>query len=359
MRYLIGAALAVACAGAPAAYATLLAPADLPDLVEKVLPGVVNISSTVVTNYYVFGWQDFLRGWGVPETRKQSSLGSGLLIDKNGFVLTNNHVVEHADEVVVTLIDKRAYKARIIGTDPKMDLALLQIHDRNRKPPEGLLALTLGDSEAVRIAEPVFAVGNPFGLQHTVTIGIISAKHRTIGLGPFDNFLQTDASINPGNSGGPLFNLKGQVIGINTVIRSNTGQSGGIGFAIPVNEAKQVLEDLKKYGRVPRPWLGILAERVTPQLQSYYHLPSDRGVIIYNLVEQGPADVGGIRLGDILTRVDGTDIEEPNDIERALSHHRPTDSVTIQVRRARKKLDFKLRLEELPRRIDHLPAGII
>lgn len=343
----------------PGALAAGFAPSDLPDLVEKILPGVVNISSTTVSSTVVFGWEDFLRGSGIPETRKQTSLGSGLLIDRNGFVLTNNHVVAQASEVVVTLIDKRAFTARIVGTDPKMDLALIQIRDKERKPPGNLTSLSLGDSDAVRIAEPVFAVGNPFGLQHTVTTGIISAKHRTIGLGPFDNFLQTDASINPGNSGGPLFNLKGQVIGINTAIHSNTGQSGGIGFAIPVNEAKQILEDLKKYGRVPRPWLGILGERITPQLQAYYRLPVGKGVIIYNLVNDGPADQAGIRLGDILLEVDGTAIEEPNDVERVLLKKKPRERAQLKIRRLRQTLEIGIRLEELPRRIDDLPAGII
>ena len=227
---------------------------DLPDMVERISTGVVNISSTTVSNYTVYGLDEFLRFYGVPQERKQTSLGSGLLIDNDGFVLTNNHVVDHASEVIVAFSDKRQFKAKIIGKDDKTDLALLQIRTDEHLVPQNLKPVPLGDSDKVRIAETVVAVGNPFGLQNTVTKGIISAKNRTIGLGPFDNFLQTDASINPGNSGGPLFNLKGEVIGINSVIHSNTGQSSGLGFAIPINEAKELLPDLKKYGRVPRPW---------------------------------------------------------------------------------------------------------
>jgi serine protease Do len=334
--------------------------AELPDLVERVLPGVVNVSSTTVTTYRVHGMEDFMRFWGIPQDRqeKQTSLGSGFLIDKDGFILTNYHVVEHATEVQVILLDKREYKAKIIGKDQKMDLALLQIRDKERKIPGDLKPVPLGDSDHLRIAESVFAVGNPFGLQHTVTIGIISAKNRTVGQGPFDNFLQTDASINPGNSGGPLFNLKGEVIGINTMIYSRTGQSGGLGFAIPVNEARTIIADLKRYGHVPRPWLGILGQRMTQQIELTYHLATAKGVLITNLVEGGPAETAGLQGGDIVTQVDGMDANEPNDIEKALAKHRPTDTATLKIYRGRKRLDLPIKLEELPA-LENLPQGII
>ncbi len=334
-----------------------VAPAELPDLVEKVLPGVVNISSTTVVNY-ADPWQDFLRGWGIPSERRQTSLGSGFLIDQDGMIITNNHVIDRATEVVVVLHDKRQFKARLIGRDPKMDLALIQIRDEQKKVPQKLISLPLADSDKVRIGEPVFAVGNPFGLQHTVTMGIISAKHRTIGLGPFDNFLQTDASINPGNSGGPLFNLKGEVIGINTAIKSHTGQSGGLGFATPVNELKAVLADLKKYGRVVRPWLGIFAERITPQLANYYRLPTDRGVIVYNLVQDAPALEAGMRQGDIIIGVGTQEVSEPGDLERALAKQKPGESMILKVRRGKRTIDIRLNLEEFPR-LDRIPEGII
>ncbi|MGZ3699712.1 MAG: S1C family serine protease, partial [Bdellovibrionota bacterium] len=295
--------------------------------------------------------------------RKQTSLGSGFLIDRDGFILTNNHVVEHADqaggEVMVTLYDKRQFRAKVIGKDPKMDVALLQIREKDHQAPGDLHPVPLGDSDGTRIAESVFAVGNPFGLQHTVTLGIVSAKNRTIGQGPFDNFLQTDASINPGNSGGPLFNLKGEVVGINTMIFSQTGQSSGLGFAIPVNEAKKLLSDLKRYGRVPRPWLGILGDRVTPQLQAYYHLHSPGGVLIENLVEGAPADTAGVVQGDVILSIDGTLTNEPVDIERALAKHRPTETAKIELQRGRRKLNVSAHLQELPPKLENLPQGII
>jgi len=337
---------------------TLLINDPLPDMVERIAPGVVNISSTTVINYRVYGMDDFLRLWGIPQERKQTSLGSGFLIDKDGFIITNNHVVERATEVMVTLLDKRQFRAKIIGKDDKMDLAIIQIRDQQRHVPENIKPVPLGDSDLVRIAETVVAAGNPFGLQNTVTKGIISAKNRTIGLGPFDNFLQTDASINPGNSGGPLFNLRGEVIGINSAIRSDTGQSSGLGFAIPINEAKNLIPDLKKYGRVPRPWLGILAERLTPQLEQYYELALSKGVFIYNIVENTPADSAGLQQGDILVSIDGISTLEPNDVERILSKRKPNESVTLKIHRGKKTREISVKLQELPR-LENLPRGII
>lgn len=344
----------------PAANATAILSTELPDLVEKVLPGVVNISSITVQRMQpnMYGMDDFFRFWGVPKEQPQTSLGSGFIISKDGYVLTNNHVVEHADEVIVNLLDKKSYKARIIGKDPKLDLALLRIRQKDGTVPPDLKPVTLADSEKVRIAEPVFAVGNPFGLQHTVTTGIISAKNRTIGLGPLDNFLQTDASINPGNSGGPLFNFKGEVVGINTSIFSRTGQSAGLGFSIPVNEAKASLEDLKRYGRVPRPWLGILGQTVTPQLQAYYDLPSDSGVFVVNLVNRGPGDRGGLKQGDIIVGVGGNEAEDNNAVERELYRKKPTDKVALKIKRGGKTLNLDVKLDELPK-LDNLPQGVL
>lgn len=330
----------------------------LPDIVERISPGVVNVSSITVVNYHVFGMDDYLRYWGIPQERKHTSLGSGFLIDKDGFIITNNHVVEQATEVLITLSDKRQFKAKIIGKDDKMDLALLQIRDKEHKVPENLKPVPQGDSDLVRIAETVIAVGNPFGLQNTVTKGIVSAKNRTIGLGPFDNFLQTDASINPGNSGGPLFNLRGEVIGINTAIRSETGQSSGLGFAIPMNEASKLISDLKRYGRVPRPWLGILAERMTPQIQETYELGSPKGVLIFNLVEGAPSESAGIRQGDIIISVDGTPTDEPNDVERVLAKKKPNEKVRVKIVRGKSQRDLTVQLQELPR-LEKLPRGII
>lgn len=330
----------------------------LPDLVEKVLPGVVNISSTtIVKSYEPLGFGDFFGQWGIPRESHQSTLGSGLIIDQQGYILTNFHVVDHATEVMATLNDKKQYKAKIIGKDQKLDVALLQIKDKDGKVP-AITSVPLGDSNIVRIAEPVFAVGNPFGLQHTVTMGIISAKNRTIGAGPFDNFLQTDASINPGNSGGPLFNLKGEVIGINTAIFSKSGQSGGLGFAIPINEAKDIIADLKRYGHVPRPWIGVLGQPITPALEAYYELPASKGVLIVNLVNRGPADRTGVKQGDILVSLDGTNVADLFEVERALAKKHPHDTAAIKIKRGRKTLDLVLKLEELPP-LQNLPQGIL
>lgn len=326
----------------------------LPDLVEKVLPGVVNISSVTVLNAGIgTGMDEFLRFWGIPQERRHTSLGSGFIIDAEGHILTNYHVIAQADEVIVTFLDKKQLRARLVGGDQKMDVALLKVKDKQANPP-----VPLANSDKIRIGESVFAVGNPFGLQHTVTVGIVSAKNRTIGQGPFDNFIQTDASINPGNSGGPLFNFKGEVAGINTVIFSKTGQSGGLGFAIPINEAKALLPDLKRYGRVPRPWLGILGETMNPQLSRYYQLHVDEGVLIYNIVANGPADDSGFKRGDIITQVDGVAAKEAQEVERVLARHRPSDTITVKVARGRKFLTFTVKLEEMPR-IDNLPPGII
>lgn len=337
--------------------ATAILSQDLPDLVEKILPSVVNISAVQVIQMRGTPMDDFFRFWGVPMERERPSLGSGFIIDETGFILTNNHVVERANEVRVTLQNKKQYEARIVGRDPKLDIALLQIRSKEGIPSKWSAA-SLADSSKVRIAEPVLAIGNPFGLQHTVTSGIVSALNRTIGIGPFDNFIQTDASINPGNSGGPLFNLKGEVIGINTLIFSKSGQSGGLGFAIPINEAKNVLSDLKRYGRVPRPWLGLLGETVTPQLQMYYGLSASEGVLVYNLVRRGPADQNGIRVGDILLKINGKEVTHQHEVEKIIVSLKPNESVEVELQRESKKLKKKIQLKEHPP-LERLPKGVI
>ncbi len=331
---------------------------ELPDLVEKVLPGVANISSTKISRTMTYGMDEFFRLWQVPKENSQSSMGSGFVISKDGFVITNNHVIDQADEVVVTLLDRKSYKARVVGRDDKLDLALLRIRDKDGSVPAGLQPITMGDSSKVRIAEPIFAVGNPFGLQHTVTTGIISAKNRTIGVGPLDDFLQTDASINPGNSGGPLFNFKGEVIGINTVIFSRTGQSAGLGFAIPVNSAKAVLDDLKKYGRVPRAWLGLLGQPITGPIREHYDLPVESGIILANLVQGAPAQAAGLRIGDILVEVAGTSVGDNSEVEREVYRKKPGETIVVKIRRKTRTLEVKVKLQELPK-LDRLPPGII
>lgn len=328
---------------------------SLPDLVEKVSAGVVNISSTrFVKSYVLRGMPEFFGMFGIPEEQieKQSALGSGFIIDANGYILTNNHVIENADEVVVTLLDKRRLPAKIIGRDKTLDLALLQIKGGRSTP--NLKATTLGDSEKTRIGESVFAIGNPFGLQHTVTAGIISAKNRTLGMGALDNFLQTDASINFGNSGGPLFDLTGQVIGINTAINA---QGQGLGFAIPIDEAKQHLEELKNFGYVVRPWLGVLGESITPALQYYYQLPADHGVVIVKLHDRGPAHRAGLEQGDVLLKLNEHQIKERADIQRALSKVKPGDTVQLTVNHQGKVATREIKLTAAPN-TSELPDGV-
>lgn len=328
----------------------------LPDLVDKVSDGVVNISSTRFVKQYVMrGMPEFFGMFGIPEAQidKQSSLGTGFLIDKNGYILTNNHVIERAAEVVVTFRDKRRFPAKIIGRDKSLDLALLQL--KGGPTIENLKPATLGNSTSTRIGESVFAIGNPFGLQHTVTSGIISAKNRTIGIGPFDNFLQTDASINFGNSGGPLFNLKGEVIGINTAINA---QGQGLGFAIPIDEAKEQLSDLKKYGYIVRAWLGIIGQNITPALQYYYDLPVDHGVVIARLAARGPADKNGLQIGDIILQVNGHEIKERADVQRALQRVKPGQAVNLKFNRRGKTISKEMKITAAPD-TSELPEGLI
>jgi serine protease Do len=332
---------------------------NLPDVVKRVAPGVVNISSTTITHFQDIGMDEFFRFWGIPQERKQTSLGSGVIIDKEGYVVTNAHVVQNADEVMVTLNDKRQFSAKIIGKDEKMDLAVLQIRDDQKQVPSGLCPDRLGDSDQVETGAMVIAVGNPFGLQHTVTKGIISAKNRTIGLGPFDNFLQTDASINPGNSGGPLFDAQGDVIGINTAIHSQTGQSSGLGFAIPSNEVKLVIPDLKRYGYVPRPWLGIMIEPMTRQLARYHHLEYRSGALIYNLVRGSAAWSAQLKLGDIIMKVNSIEVADSNDVQKALRSCHPGDKVSFLVYRGRQSVQVEVTLGSAKKDIWSMPKGII
>jgi len=310
------------------------------------------------------GWGDFLQFYGIPEDQPSGSLGTGFIIDSDGSVLTNYHVIEQAAEnraveIVVSLKDKRQYSARIIGKDPKTDIALLQMRDKNGNPPPSLAPAKLGDSDRVRIGEPVVAIGNPFGLDYSVSAGIISSKNRNIGQGPFDNFLQTDAAINPGNSGGPLFNTRGEVIGINSAIFSRSGQFGGIGFAIPINDGKGILANLKKFGRVPRPWLGVVTRQINPTLAYLYNLPADKGLLILNLVSDAPAEKEGLRAGDIITEVSSRKIQDQTEIERELSKLKPFDETLLTIQRANRTLKIKVKLEEFPPQLNRVREGVI
>lgn len=290
------------------------------DLAKKVQPAVVNIATTKIVRrrfspFPRFGpndpFDDFFDRFfdGAPREQKQNSLGSGFIINKEGYILTNNHVVERADEVVVHLADGRQLKAETIGTDPESDLAVIKI-----KTPEDLPFVPLGDSDAVEPGEWAMAIGNPFGFEHTVTVGVVSAKGRIVGgsHAPYARFIQTDASINPGNSGGPLFNSKGEVIGINTMIY---GMGTGIGFAIPVNLAKELVPQLISKGSVTRGWLGVTIQAITPELAKSFGMePDANGVIVSDIFPDSPAAKSELKRGDVIIEYNGKPVDETFDL---------------------------------------------
>ncbi|MGD9239761.1 MAG: DegQ family serine endoprotease [Desulfobacterales bacterium] len=294
------------------------APASFNQLAEMVSPAVVNIRTVktikgggpVFRQFQRDPWdrkgpfKDFFErffGEDMQKEFKQPSLGSGFIIDKDGFVVTNNHVIEDADQIKVKLKDEREFDAEIVGRDPNTDIALLKIASGQDLP-----TAKLGDSDQLKVGQWVVAIGSPFGLEHTVTAGIVSAKGRVIGSGPYDDFIQTDASINPGNSGGPLLNLKGEVVGINTAIVA-TGQ--GIGFAIPVNLAKGIIVALKSEGEVTRGWLGVAIQDLSSDMAEYYEIKSKKGVFVADVFEGDPADRAGIKAKDIILEVNGQKIK--------------------------------------------------
>jgi len=260
-------------------------------------------------------------------------------VSADGYILTNNHVVEKADEVTVTLLDKEEFKAKVVGTDPKTDIALIKI-DTSKKLP----FVSLGDSEKLEVGEWVVAIGNPFGLGHTVTTGIVSAKGRIIGSGPYDDFIQTDASINPGNSGGPLFNLKGEVVGINTAIIQG-GQ--GIGFATPIQLAKSVLEQLKDKGKVTRGWLGVYIQRLTPDVAEKLGVPGKRGALVSDVTKDGPAEKAGIKSGDVILAFNGKEIKDEHELPAAVASTQPGKKVDVKVVRDGKEVVIPVTIAEM------------
>jgi len=244
--------------------------------------------------------------------------------------LTNNHVVEGADIIKVTLQNDKEYEAKLIGSDPKTDIALIKIIQGNGEKTS-FSFLTMGDSGKLDVGEWVVAIGNPFGLDHTVTTGVVSAMGRNIGSGPYDEFIQTDASINPGNSGGPLLNMEGDVIGINTAIYSGSGSNVGIGFAVPINIAKGILDDLKQKGKVTRGWLGVMIQRITPELQESFKLKNSQGALVNDIAPNGPADLGGMKRGDVITRFDGVEIASMETLPKQVAAIKPGESVKVEV----------------------------
>lgn len=319
---------------------------SLSGLAKKVSPSVVNISTTKTVKRPLnpqprgMGPHDpfddfFERFFQLPPERPMKSLGSGFIIDKEGHILTNNHVVDGADEIQVQLTDKRKFDAKVIGTDPKTDLAIVKIEAKD------LPMVALGDSDQLEVGDWVMAVGNPFGLDHTVTAGIVSAKGRVIGAGPYDNFIQTDASINPGNSGGPLFDLKGEVVGVNSAIVAS-GQ--GIGFAIPINMAKDLLPQLIKAGKVTRAWLGVGIQEMTPELAKSFGLKDSTGALVSNVYPDSPAEKGGLQAGDLVIGFNGRPIQDSHELPMLVAREPVGKTVTMKVLRngAEKNLEIKL-----------------
>ena len=319
-------------------------------IADAVKPAVVNISTTAAVPRQgprgTDPYREFLErffGESLPREEPRQSLGSGLIVEPEGYVLTNNHVIENARTIMVRLSDEEEYEARVVGRDPRTDLALLKIQGRGK-----FTAVRLGDSDALRVGDWVVAIGNPFGLEHTVTAGIVSAKGRVIGAGPYDDFIQTDAAINPGNSGGPLFNTRGEVVGINSAIFSQTGGSVGIGFAIPVNLAKELLPQLKSKGRVVRGWLGIAIAPVTPEMAEKLGVPDRRGALVAELVPNGPAAAAGIRAGDVIVAFQDKPIRRVDDLPRVAARTPVGTEVELKLLRAGKEIAAKVRLAELP-----------
>jgi serine protease Do len=277
----------------------------------------------------------------MPRTLRTHSLGSGFIIREDGYVVTNNHVVDSATDITVKLSDGRQFPAKIVGRDEKTDLALLKIDTKN------LPLLTLSDSDKLAVGEPVMAIGNPFGLEGTVTTGIVSAKGRVIGEGPYDNFIQTDASINPGNSGGPLVNLAGQVVGINTAIFSQNGGSVGIGFAIPINEAKSVLPELQAKGHVTRGWLGVSIQSVTPELAKALHLGDNKGALVAQVMPKSPAAKAGVKAGDVIVEYEGQTVTNSSDLPRLVASTPIGKSATVKVLRDGQPVSLTAQIAEL------------
>ena len=333
-----------------AAAAPAAVPGSFAELAKKASPSVVNISTvkTVRGRGMIpmpFGQGDPFRDFferffrdQLPKDFRQQSLGTGFIIDKEGYILTNNHVVEMADEIKIKFSDGKEYEAKIVGRDQKTDLALIKIESG-----ESLKPLLFGDSEKLEVGDWVVAIGNPFGLGNTVTAGIVSAKYRQIGAGSYDNFIQTDASINPGNSGGPLLSTSGEVVGINTAIFSQSGGNIGIGFAIPVNMAKDILPQLKK-GKVVRGWLGVMVQRITPELREKLDLKDDKGALVADVTKGGPAEKAGIERGDVIVSFDGKEIKEMRDLPFVVASTPVGKTVSLELIRKGtvKRLNVKL-----------------
>ena len=326
-------------------------PASFADLAEKLMPSVVNISTTqtVVTNTNPFPFQfppgspfeDMFKEFGTPQERKSSALGSGFIIDEKGIVITNNHVIQDAEDIIVRVNGDEEFKAKIIGADPLSDIAVLQLETDKKFIP-----VAFGDSDKARIGDWVIAIGNPFGLGGTVTSGIISARNRSIGLSRYEDYIQTDASINSGNSGGPLFDMNGDVIGINTAILGRSG-SIGIGFSIPSNSAKIVIDQLLEFGETKRGWLGVRIQDVTQEIADVEKLDEPRGALVASVADNSPSAKAGIKAGDIILEFNGVKINQMKELPAIVAKTKVGTNVKVKIWRNKKELTKNVLLGRL------------
>lgn len=329
------------------------------ELAAVATPSVVNISTTRriksrdASPFDLFDDPFFRRFFGDqvprpngPEEHKEQSLGSGVIVSEDGYIVTNNHVIEKAEEIKVLLSNKRDYRARLIGADPKTDIAVIKIEAK------GLAALAWGDSNRLKVGEVVFAIGNPFGLNQTVTMGMISAVGRAnVGIADYEDFIQTDAAINPGNSGGALINARGELIGINTAILSRTGGYQGIGFAVPSSMARQVMDSLVKYKKVVRGWLGVTIQEVTSDLAEEFGVKDLKGALVSGVMKGSPAEKAGIRQGDVILQYNGKTVEDTGHLRNMVSQTPIDTRVKVRILRRQKEVETEVTIAELPKKL--------
>ena len=326
-------------------------PSSFADLAEKLMPSVVNISTTttITTQSNPFPFQfppgspfeDMFKEFGTPQERKSSALGSGFIIDEKGIVVTNNHVIQDAEDIIIRVNGDKEFKAKVLGSDPLSDIAVLQLETKEKFTP-----VKFGDSDKARIGDWVIAIGNPFGLGGTVTSGIISARNRSIGLSRYEDYIQTDASINSGNSGGPLFDMNGDVIGINTAILGRSG-SIGIGFSIPSNNAKIVIDQLIEFGETKRGWLGVRIQDVTKEIAEVEKLDKPRGALVASVAQNSPSDKAGVKAGDIILEFDGAKITEMKELPLIVAKTKVGKKVEVKIWRNKKEITKTITLGRL------------
>ena len=334
-------------------------PSNFVPVVKAVMPAVVNISTTRVIKqdsesmqspvpddpfFRQFFGDDFYHHFRIPRERRENSLGSGVIVSSDGYIVTNNHVIAKADEIKVLLNDKREFTGKVIGTDPKTDIAVVKINAKN------LPTIPWGDSDKLEVGEYALAIGNPFGLNQTVTLGIVSAVGRAnVGIADYEDFIQTDAAINPGNSGGALVNARGQLIGINTAIFSRSGGYMGIGFAVPSNMARDVMNSLIKTGKVVRGYLGVSIQEVTPDLAKHFDMKEAKGALVSEVLPDSPAAAGGIKSGDVITTYNGHEVESPSMLRNAVAQTPIGTTVKVGLLRDKKSVTVEIKIVEQPK----------